>query len=244
MVNVKLVFIGQSVNPTIISQELGVLQDKATINGTNNSTYKQWTFSQLATSEDDIESGAYEAWCKFLLEKSRPLERLKTLGYEGYLEFAFPSTDRVATRVKNDAYIDSPLVEILGRLGLGISFWFEQPSSTFVTSDNFKLVIPEPIVFYCQSDELMFYSGLRSISSVKSLQTEAGSPLVGTPNNIVLVLSSEIMDDDSLQQLIGIMFRYSLTMSSLQSQCTDMNRHWFKNTAAYWYQSVFGKDDN
>jgi len=255
MVIVKLIFIGKLVDPELVSQELGVLQDEAIADGTNNkdavvfnqkstSNIRKWTFSKLSTGEDDVESGAYEEWCKFLLEKSGPLDTLRRQGYEGYLEISLPATGN-ETYIRNNAFIDSPLVEILGGLGLGISVWFKEPSSTHVISDNFKLAIPEPIEFFCQLDERLFYNGLESIGSVKSFQVEAGKPFAGIPNNIVLTLISEVMDDESLRQLIGLMFRYSLTMSSLQAQCTENNVHWFRNTSAYWYQSVFGSmDDN
>jgi|WetSurMetagenome_2_1015567.scaffolds.fasta_scaffold1714486_1 hypothetical protein len=102
------------------------------------------------------------------------------------------------------------------------------------------LVIPEPLQWFSPLDEDIFYHGLKSIPAITSFTIEPGRPLQGEPNKLVLVLNEPFMDEDSLRNLIGLMSRYSLKMSSLAAQCTEENARWFKNPEKYWYQGVFG----
>ncbi|HEY9683386.1 MAG TPA: hypothetical protein V6C86_17540 [Oculatellaceae cyanobacterium] len=131
MVSVKLIFVRQFVDLELISRELGVQPDediereKYSVAPRKSGvvTASSWTFSQISTSEEDVEWGVYKEWCKFLLEKSSAIEKLSKQGYEGYLEISLLSSEGDETCYRDSAFIDSTLVEILGRLKLGISLW-------------------------------------------------------------------------------------------------------------------------
>ena len=107
-------------------------------------------------------------------------------------------------------------------------------------NENHKLVISEPLKFYCQFDEDCFYHWLKSLDSLQELEILPGNPLNGISNKILLSFHQEGIDDEDLKQLIGLLMRYQLDMSSLISLCTKSNEKWFKNPKAYWYCQVFG----
>ncbi len=110
--------------------------------------------------------------------------------------------------------------------------------SKSISSDS-QLTIPEPLRFYSALDEEMFFHGLTSIAAIKSYVVKNGRPDKGRPNLVVLMLDKPVMEDVSLMNLIGLMARYSLDMSSLASQASEDNAVWFKDNKAYWFKNIF-----
>jgi len=106
-------------------------------------------------------------------------------------------------------------------------------------SSDYQLTIPEPLRFYSALDEDMFFHGLKSIAAIKSYVVKNGRPDKGRPNLVVLTLDKPVMEDVSLMNLIGLMARYALDMSSLASQASEENAVWFKDNKAYWFKNVF-----
>lgn len=102
------------------------------------------------------------------------------------------------------------------------------------------LIIPEPMSWFAPIDEDIFFDALKSISAITSLTIEPRNPIAGEPNHLILNLEKKYLDEESLRNLIGLMYRYSLNMTSLASQCHEKNAHWFCNPQKYWYESVFG----
>jgi hypothetical protein len=103
----------------------------------------------------------------------------------------------------------------------------------------YRLVIPEPRLWYCRADEANFYNTLNDLPEVEKLKTYPPVDRKTQPNEIVLSLTQQYLTDDSLRTLLGLMTRYQLVMSCLASQCGPHNRKWFKDKRSFWYSSVF-----
>jgi len=95
-----------------------------------------------------------------------------------------------------------------------------------------KLQIPQPSEFYCEADEEHFFGWLGNIKAVESFQ--------GTANGLCLTLADPI-DRSSFYELVGLLARYSIDMSSLRSLCETNPDEWFRRSENYWYQSVFAE---
>ncbi len=98
-------------------------------------------------------------------------------------------------------------------------------------SQKILLPIPEPVRFYCESDEEHFFAWLKSIPAVKAV--------VGTPEGLDLTIEVPI-DRLSFYELVGLMTRYQLDKRSLRQLCESHADQWFNDAKNYWYTSVFG----
>ncbi len=105
---------------------------------------------------------------------------------------------------------------------------------------SYVLSVPEPLRWFSQLDEELFFHGLKQLRGVKSISVLPGKPLQGVPNQVELQLEENTLDDDSLRNLIGLMFRYSTEMQSLSGLCTDENKSWFRDENKFWYEAIFG----
>lgn len=94
------------------------------------------------------------------------------------------------------------------------------------------LPIPEPMYFYCGSDENHFFTWLKSIPAVKAV--------AGSPDGLNLTIEEPI-DQLSFYELVGLMTRYQLDTKALRQLCDSQLDPWFTDTKNYWYASVFGK---
>ncbi|MBX9878276.1 MAG: DUF4279 domain-containing protein [Candidatus Obscuribacterales bacterium] len=122
MVNaqVRLIFVGDLIDPDYITQTLGITPTKVMKEGEK---FGSWKYDGLAISDDEASSGSYEAWRLLLLKNSEPLIKLKELGYDGYIEIEW-QTDGHPT---NDSlYLTGEFVQEIGRVGLGLSVWFKR----------------------------------------------------------------------------------------------------------------------
>jgi len=171
-------------------------------------------------------------WCGFLFERSKGLRQLSGLGCETYLDCQLMS---------DNVFIDVEVMDKLAKLDIGISVWFKFPEAAGVPEQyDYQLEIPEPLLWYSQADETAFFKGLTHINAIKSFKVRPGRPMDDICNHLILFLDRPIMHDNSLIDLIGLMYRYSLDMSCLAAQCTTENAAWFKDPTKYWYQAVFG----
>lgn len=93
------------------------------------------------------------------------------------------------------------------------------------------LLIPEPQLFYCDSDEAHFFAWLQGIPAVKAV--------VGTSAGLELTLDSPI-DRLSFYELVGLMARYQLDKRPLRPLCEGHVDPWFEDKKNYWYEAVFG----
>ena len=103
-----------------------------------------------------------------------------------------------------------------------------------------KLVIFEPLIFFSQADEQAFFFGLKYIQAIRKVHRLPGKPMEDIPNELVLELRQGKLDDASLYELIGLMYRYSLDMTGLAQFCTKKNSVYLKDKQKYWYKAIFG----
>ena len=88
------------------------------------------------------------------------------------------------------------------------------------------------IVFYHPSDERAYFEWLARIPCVDRFGGEG-------QNGLFVHLKRKPRKDD-LRELIAIGQRYGANMKQLARFETTANRKWFRNPRGYWYEAVFG----
>jgi hypothetical protein len=63
----------------------------------------------------------------------------------------------------------------------------------------------------------------------------------GHITGLTVFLSIPVLSDAALCDLIGLLYRYDVSMSVLRSQLTPKNEHWFRDPEKYWYEKIFAK---
>lgn len=85
--------------------------------------------------------------------------------------------------------------------------------------------------YYSAGDEASFFSRLNSLRCVQRVQ--------GMHDGLHIHLKRP--SDRDLRELIALLFRYDLDMSSLATLKTEKNAGWFGEAKAFWYRKVFGR---
>jgi hypothetical protein len=174
--------------------------------------------------------GQIEAWLDILLQRQAEFRLLTAEGLNPYLD------------CRSDFAEVSLTKDTISKLSLlNIEICFESPfrddmPSLAPVDQGFVLQIPEPEVFYSDTDEKNFFNWLSSIAGVDRVE----STVVENISWLRLILKKQRLDPHSLRTLVALLQRYGLGMSSLQSQCTPENEEWFADRQTYWYHSVFG----
>jgi hypothetical protein len=196
-----------------------------------HSGQRAFSVTLLPNTDESVAQGELIDWCDLLIDKASEIRTLVDSGCSVYLDCALRSIDM---------WMGNDVIEVLAKMGIGLSIWLKPPEQTdnLSPSEN-QLVIPQPLPWYSKAEENAFYEALGSIEGIRFFKIVPGAPLVGIPNNMVLMLDAPILDSNALRNLIGLMFRYSLNMSSLASQCSPDNEVWFRDPQNYWYEKVF-----
>lgn len=64
---------------------------------------------------------------------------------------------------------------------------------------------------------------------------------MGAGRELYVELISEQLDDQDLDDIIGLFHRYNIDMKPLSRFLTNENKKWFyENKKAFWYKKVFG----
>jgi hypothetical protein len=172
-----------------------------------------------------------------LTEKSSGFEKLRALGYTGYIDFKIYSTPADPSYI-DSLFIDEAFAGLMGRLGLSLSGWYlpwKEPERVLSDEEGLhQLIIPGP-KYYSQKDEAQFFNWLGDIRGIQKVR--------GSLTDLVLYMNEPVLDEGALRDLIALMNRYNIDMSCLQSQCAEENQHWLKDWKKYWYKPVFGKKD-
>lgn len=92
------------------------------------------------------------------------------------------------------------------------------------------ITIPEPPGYFCESDEDNFFAWLKSLPAVKAV--------VGTPQGLDVTFDVPV-DRLSFYELVGLLSRYQLPLTSLKPLCADHSDRWFNDPKNYWYSAVF-----
>jgi len=86
------------------------------------------------------------------------------------------------------------------------------------------------VLFNSQLDETMFFTSLKSISSIKKIE--------GRGRDLFLSLPSRI-PNRALRELLGVFHRYKKNMRQLAVFANATNRVWFQDRKNYWFKRVF-----
>ena len=92
-----------------------------------------------------------------------------------------------------------------------------------------KLLIQLP-AFYCHSDEDCFFRWLKSIEGV--------AEVIGAPEGLIVEFD-RLIDRDSFYELVGLLVRYGVQLTSLRAICESHPDPWFRDKSNYWYGGVF-----
>ena len=88
--------------------------------------------------------------------------------------------------------------------------------------------------FLCYKDEDAFFEWIKKIKAV--------SGITGQGRDLFLELVTEKLDDQDLDDIIGLFYRYKIDMQNLSCFLTDQNKDWFyDNKKAFWHKKVFKK---
>jgi len=91
------------------------------------------------------------------------------------------------------------------------------------------VTIPEPESFYCDGDEDQFFAWLKSLPAVRSIK--------GGQDGLAIEYVAPI-DRLSFYELVGLLSRYQLDLSSLRPLCESQKDSWFSDQNNYWYSAV------
>lgn len=96
------------------------------------------------------------------------------------------------------------------------------------------ILICRAVHFYCRKDEDAFFEWIKKIDCIDEISA-AGDELY-------LHIKEWPVDDQNLDDLIGLFYRYKIDMTQLKRFLTEDNKKWFfDNKKAFWHRKVFGK---
>jgi hypothetical protein len=86
--------------------------------------------------------------------------------------------------------------------------------------------------FFSQRDEDAFFEWLDKLSCVKGY--------VGRGDALHISINRAAVDEDNLRELLALFHRYGVDMKQLRMFDSDDFSEWFRDSRAYWFDSVFG----
>ena len=98
-------------------------------------------------------------------------------------------------------------------------------------NEHLKQLIAREVLFYSAHDEDAFFEWLSKLDCIIEYHGEG--------IDLIITLREDLLDDNSLRELLALFNRYSVDMAQLAQFETDLNRSWFRNTRAYWYTRIF-----
>jgi hypothetical protein len=93
-----------------------------------------------------------------------------------------------------------------------------------------KIMITEPIYYNSQLDEDHFFHWLQKIKNVTGVK--------GGKHGLEVTIDGEL-DAENLFDLIALMTRYELDMKWLRPYCLTVDKKYFADPQAYWFDAVF-----
>ncbi len=68
------------------------------------------------------------------------------------------------------------------------------------------------------------------------------TPVSGKGRGLYIHLAEETLNDQDLDDVIGLFYRYKIDMQEVSRFLTDENKEWFyDNKKAFWHKKVFKK---
>src|SRR3989338_2643526 len=97
-----------------------------------------------------------------------------------------------------------------------------------------NILICKSVIFYASKDEDAFFEWIKKIACVGSFS--------GVKDELYLYISSTILEDENLNDLLALFYRYKIDMKQLKRFLNEHNKGWFyENKKAYWHKKVFGQ---
>ena len=99
---------------------------------------------------------------------------------------------------------------------------------------NENILICKSPRFFGYKDEDAFFEWIKKIKVIDKVS--------GKGKELYLYLVAEKLDDQDLDDFIGLFYRYKIDMKQLSRFLTDDNKEWFfNNKKAFWHKKVFVK---
>jgi len=86
-------------------------------------------------------------------------------------------------------------------------------------------------MFYSRGDERRLFQGLGEISSIRKVR--------GVGRIILLDIDEGKIDDEEMKELIGLLYRYNISLIPLQIFSKKEKFTWLSNSVKFWYKSMF-----
>jgi len=97
--------------------------------------------------------------------------------------------------------------------------------------DNVIVLHADSVEFYSQNDEQSFFEWLKRIKCIESLG--------GAGSILEIIVAKNLVDDDSLRDILAIFYRYNINMKQLALFKSERNKEWFCSSTKYWFDKVF-----
>ena len=102
-----------------------------------------------------------------------------------------------------------------------------------MAQSNKKVLLCKKIIFHSPKDQEAFWEWIKKISAIDEI--------VKKEHVIFLHLNNSRVNNHTLDNLLGLFYRYNLEMTQLARFLNGKNKSWFyDNKKAYWHKKVFG----
>jgi|SRR5271170_5092231 len=102
-------------------------------------------------------------------------------------------------------------------------------------SESTNYLTCKRVRYYALKDEDAFFEWIKRIPCIKSFE--------GARDELYLDLVDRPLNDNDLDDLIGLLYRYKVDMKQLARFLTPENKSWFyDNKKAFWHKRVFGSE--
>jgi hypothetical protein len=87
--------------------------------------------------------------------------------------------------------------------------------------------------FYSTGDERRFFQGLEEVPGMRSM--------VGHDRGLVLNIDLRLLSNDGVRELIAVLWRYDVSLSSLRILAEKQKKFvWLRDAKWYWHNRMFG----
>jgi hypothetical protein len=100
----------------------------------------------------------------------------------------------------------------------------------YAKDDSVPQLVCDSVEYFSQGDETAFFNWLNSIECIEKIE--------GFGTELELTISSQIITDENLRDLIAIFLRYKVDLKQLLIFETNENSYWFKNKSAFWHKGL------
>lgn len=221
--SIKLKFSNRKLDSAVVSEilQLPVFSPEGhSSDAQSDSGFPYWELPVKNSSVEEM----LELWVSVLESVQAQLKALSHDDIGAYLD----------VRIYEDNFcLDNELLSRMGKTDIALCVWFNPPEKKLWEEPEHlsTLTFPCPAPFYCQLDEAHFFKWLQSIDGVLQVR--------GVLRDLTVYLCVPNLSDAALIDLISLLQRYDVPMSSLRTQLTSKNEHWLKDPDAYWYEKIF-----